>query len=413
MNKLDFFKSLLTNKKGISFFYFTACIGLIDIYFCHITKIGYPRHFLLIATLFSISIIIFHWTKTSPKYIDKIIYTFYIIVCVESLLSFLFSDSLFNDHNRKYVPVYYSENTNQYGSRRNGETYSLRKSEFKYYRKPNSLGYPDKEWNIPKDKNTIRIICLGDSFTEGDGAHADSTYVKFLYRSLQRKAYNIEMFNAGNCGSDPFFNFKGLQDKIAAYQPDIILQSFTPNDFYQDFMVRGGNERFNSDGTVSYNKAPWWEKLFASSYILRISIFIFGGYNNFLIEKSRRQAIEKDMRLKSIQLFQIYQEYTLKKNIDLIVFSIPCKSDFELDKPINIFHQKFDASFRKFNLKYYNILPCYNNYLEKSNTSYEEYYWKKDGHHNAKGYEMMAKCLEEIVIPVIEKRVANTNTLVN
>lgn len=412
MNKLDFFKSLLTNKKGISFFYFTACIGLADLYFHDIGKIGFLSHLLLIATLFSISIILFHLANTDPKRIDKVIYLFYIILFVESVL-FFFSDTLFNDYSRKYIPMYYSDNINSYSSRKDSLPYYLTKSEFQYYRKPNSLGYPDKEWNIKKDTNTIRIVCLGDSFTEGDGADMDSTYVKFLTRSLQKKIPRIEILNAGNCGSDPFFNFKGLQDKIAVYQPDIILQSFTPHDFYQDFFIRGGNERFNSDSTVSYKKAPWWERFFAASYILRISMFTIGGYNGFMIKKSDLPVIEKDMEQKSIQLFKAYREFARNRNIDLIVYSIPSKADFELHKETAPFHQKFDKPFHDFNLHYYNILPCYKDYIRNNNSTFDNYYWKKDGHHNAKGYKMMAKCLEEIVTPVIEKRIASKNTLVN
>jgi lysophospholipase L1-like esterase len=72
-----------------------------------------------------------------------------------------------------------------------------------------------------------------------------------------------------------------------------------------------------------------------------------------------------------------------------------------------------ESSFSKFNLKFYNLQPCYEDEFHANHTNPQDYYWKYDGHHNAKGYEMMAKCLEEIITPLIEKRVENQNTLVN
>src|SRR5690606_15926401 len=77
-----------------------------------------------------------------------------------------------------------------------------------YKRQTNSLGYSDIEWNIKKDTNEIRILCIGDSFTEGDGTPIDSTYVKLLEENFHKNGYtNVNIMNAGKCGSDPFFGY--------------------------------------------------------------------------------------------------------------------------------------------------------------------------------------------------------------
>ncbi|MCO5247754.1 MAG: hypothetical protein M9887_02225 [Chitinophagales bacterium] len=54
--------------------------------------------------------------------------------------------------------------------------------------------------------------------------------------NLNKKYKNIEVLNAGKRGSDPFFNFKLLEDKLIEYQPDMVIQSFTANDYYYDFL---------------------------------------------------------------------------------------------------------------------------------------------------------------------------------
>ncbi|MCO5247753.1 MAG: hypothetical protein M9887_02220 [Chitinophagales bacterium] len=52
-------------------------------------------------------------------------------------------------------------------------------------RKQNSLGLSDKEWIKEKPTGTYRIICLGDSFTEGDGVDYEHSYVQALQRKSQ------------------------------------------------------------------------------------------------------------------------------------------------------------------------------------------------------------------------------------
>jgi lysophospholipase L1-like esterase len=122
--------------------------------------------------------------------------------------------------------------------------------------------------------------------------------------------------------------------------------------------------------------------------------------------------IINDCKLKTVELFKNYKELTSKNNTDLITFTFPVFNQLSnLDN--NEFHLEMNNEFSKFNLKFYNLQPCYDDEIKANYTDPQDYYWKIDGHHNAKGYEMMAKCLEEIVTPLIEKRIENQNTLVN
>lgn len=285
------------------------------------------------------------------------------------------------------------------------------KEEFVFEREYNSLGFSDKEWNLNKNNN-IRVLCLGDSFTEGDGVSADSSYVSILRNHLKNKFPNIEVMNAGNCGSDPFFNYKVYDDILQYYHPDLVIQEFSYNDFYSDILVRGGFERFVNDSTIQFRKAPKWEKLYAYSYIFRILTHSIGGYNYQLVKENEMPKIINDYKLKTIELFKNYKTLTSKNETELITFTFPVV--FQLNNNQNIdFYNEMDSSFSKFGLNFYNLQSCYEDEIKSSHTKPQDYYWKIDGHHNAKGYEMMAKCIEEIITPVIEKRLENQNTLVN
>mgnify|MGYP001557701903 CR=1 FL=1 len=90
---------------------------------------------------------------------------------------------------------------------RPGDSIEMVTQEFVFRRKFNAEGFSDKEWKKQKDSNEVRIITLGDSFTEGDGTVYDSCYPKVLEELLQKEfpEAKINVMNAGHCGSDPWF----------------------------------------------------------------------------------------------------------------------------------------------------------------------------------------------------------------
>jgi hypothetical protein len=64
----------------------------------------------------------------------------------------------------------------------------LRKTEFTHFRTINSLGLTGPEPVLAKARGEYRILVLGDSFTEGVGAPADSTWARVVERALSASA---------------------------------------------------------------------------------------------------------------------------------------------------------------------------------------------------------------------------------
>ena len=50
----------------------------------------------------------------------------------------------------------------------------------------------------------IKIVCIGDSFTDGFGI--DGSYRKFLYNGLTKKGYNINMVGSKNGGGTTYID---------------------------------------------------------------------------------------------------------------------------------------------------------------------------------------------------------------
>ncbi len=268
----------------------------------------------------------------------------------------------------------------------------LTKPEFSFWRPTNSLGFGDMEWNKKKTPNQKRILSLGDSFTEGDGAPYDSTYVALLQQKMNANGSNCYFMNAGVCGSDPCNNYIFLKNRLLIYKPDVILQVFGTNDLNTDIIFRGGLERFQKNGTQKFTDPPWWEPLYAISYISRI-FFSKAGYNELLHKNTFN--VEETIKLNN-QFIALLDEYIAlcdQNNISLILVIRPDKEEIHSNTYQYNYNTILNYLKTKKQVKVFDLLPAYRTYIAKTKTQVADYFWKEDGHHNAKGYYMMAECL--------------------
>ncbi len=343
-----------------------------------------------------------HWLKISWYESIKFIVVIYLII--ELTIIFIRPNAIYESKNFGQYPAFYeTKGESQYGIiAKPNQNYHLESSEFSFERTANSFGIADTEWSNKKPEGTVRILCLGDSFTEGNGAVADSTYPAFLKR--KNSLLNIEWINAGRVASDPVYDFKLLRDKLIRLQPDIILQSFTVNDLYFDMIQRGGPERFLTNGKMKFSKNYWWEPIYAASLTARILIQAIGGYDKYLIRQEEYPKLKLEAEEKAVRLFREYKDFAEAHQIKLVVFTFPFIRDFLGHSDTDFFHKKLQRKFASFNLNFSNLQPCYEEYIRVHGGTYKDYYWQIDGHHNAKGYEMMAGCIEEILLPVLNSQ---------
>lgn len=278
----------------------------------------------------------------------------------------------------------------------NGNSHQVRKSEFTLFRYTNTLGFPDSEWPIQKTTRK-RILAIGDSFTEGDGAVKDSCYPTLLGNILNAYSDTAtwEVMNAGVCGSDPVFGYMNLQDRLLKYRPDIVFQTFSQNDIADDFRIRGGFERFQTDNTLRYKPLPWWFYPASFSHIavrvlsvLRISNPSIGNCSPAFLREA--ETIQKDFVTR-------YDSLAGANHLTIVMVLLPMRHETKSGKyqyDFSYFRSLVAASK---NLKMYDLLPCYQDKIKQSGKNPAAYYWVKDGHHNADGYKMMAECIAAYV----------------
>ena len=86
---------------------------------------------------------------------------------------------------KKNEPYVHSPNQELY--------YEDRHKEFWYKLSCNSLGLRDIEHTIKKEKNEFRILCLGDSFTEGYGVDFEDSWPRQLSRIFEEKGVSTKI----------------------------------------------------------------------------------------------------------------------------------------------------------------------------------------------------------------------------
>lgn len=258
--------------------------------------------------------------------------------------------------------------------------------EFKYRRLTNSEGICDIEHTKEKASDLLRILTLGDSFTEGIGAPEDSSWPHQLQNKLQADSayqHRIEIINGGVSGSDPFFDYMLLKIKLLNYHPDFVTMSVSKQDF-EDYCARGGMERFQSDSTLSFKKPPWYELIFKSSFLCRFFVLT---------------VLQKDfLYLNKIEKEKLFQKYLIDLRSLIYETNKLCKDKhIPFLLIIRVEYWEFYSHYNfalDLNIKDMPQVGLYDYFLQHTDISdiknRGKYYWIKDGHHNSTGYGIYA-----------------------
>ena len=263
--------------------------------------------------------------------------------------------------------------------------------EFNYKVSSNSLGLPDREYSLSKAPHSLRIAAFGDSFTEGFGAVADSSWPRLLQTLLSKTdTDSVEVMNCGISGSDPVYEYMLLKKKILQYHPDMVIVAINRTDI-EDCIVRGGFERFRPDSTVRYVDPPWWEYIYAHSFLFRTIIGSGLHYNYLLLSRTEFKARHQ----KAIQILEQATDsisaLCQQNNCRLIFVFHPIGQDL----PENRMETQPILDYaRTKGFTTVNILNYFVNNGVNISTS-DKYYWPIDGHNKPSGYLLIARALAE------------------
>ncbi len=288
-----------------------------------------------------------------------------------------------------YSSYYNQRSTKRFMSYPPNDSFWMDHKEFRYRYFTNRMGVRERNIENPKPAGTFRLIMMGDSFTEGMGAPYDSSWVRqFEQRLISSNCHNIEVFNFGISGADPFEAFTLFNDSLVKYSPDLAVYCMNKSDL-DDYIFKGGFERYQPDGTMKYRSGPWFETFYRYSHVARyIVISIFGKSQNLVDPNEKKTSITPITKC-----FLKWQQECRKKGISFFVIQHPEEED--INNPANdytnaVFSMLADT-LSALNLHYHDIYKS----VKKVSANKNDYYWPTDGHFNSKGYTIMGNAIYE------------------
>jgi len=268
----------------------------------------------------------------------------------------------------------------------------LRKTEFTAENSSNSEGLVDAETPVEKAPGEFRILTLGDSFTEGVGASVDRSYPAVLRRLLSARPGQMTytVMNAGISGSDPVFAIELLRRRLLKYQPDLVLMMINSSDV-DDLKRLGGFDRFAPNGQLRERPLPWWTGLFERSHLLRAFVLKVLHYDWNLHSPDEARAGTQDAIQDLIQSGIVATRLAAENGFKLIVIVQPTWWDVQSRTMIPELVE-VENGLRSAEVDYADLLPYF--VAELPTPVPLDYYWPKDFHFTAKGYEILARAVQ-------------------
>lgn len=260
------------------------------------------------------------------------------------------------------------------------DTMEYFRGDFTYRRTSNHIGTTETKTD-PNDTSTHKILCLGDSFTEGIGTEADSAWPRALERNINMcTPVRYQIYNAGIAGSDPVYEYHLLRHKLWDTKWDAVIFCVNNTDI-PECNIRGGMERFRGD-SVQFNTPPFWEPLYATSYFVRFLILNVLHYDWTFRSSEQQMQATRDLS----KVLHLAEQELSKKGCTMMVVVHPLSYDILGHG----YMQEFDTL--RLCIKDLHPLDLYP-YLADSihidSSNYTKFYWKNDGHFNGTGYQII------------------------
>src|SRR5437870_3389065 len=96
--------------------------------------------------------------------------------------------------------------------------------------KINSKGLREREIPYERTPSVLRILMLGDSFTEGWGVPFEQTFAKRIERLYAARGTPAEVINAGVGNYNTVMEVNYFLEEGHKYRPDIVVLNYVPND---------------------------------------------------------------------------------------------------------------------------------------------------------------------------------------
>ncbi|NWF73553.1 MAG: hypothetical protein HXY51_11010 [Nitrospirae bacterium] len=279
----------------------------------------------------------------------------------------------------------------------------------------NSHGFRDREYPLVPTSGTVRILCLGDSLTFGDGVAIEDTYPKRLEALLQESGgHKFEVINTGVPSYDTWQEITFFKTKGAQFEPHIVVLGFYGNDIVPRPEVV--KTSLSSDGTL---KRKGFGGVFPDEvvHILKGSRFLLflkdriGKLINSIqpsLEYRHQRALLEGQPDEFVEQGWQEVESSLKEMAELqrrhdfrfVIMGFPMAEQLLHEHPQAQYPARLKRIAEKLDIPFVDLQPVFKREFEGFGSLFIEW----DGHPNPRAYRIVAEELSRVLLPMLKEQ---------
>jgi GDSL-like Lipase/Acylhydrolase family len=268
--------------------------------------------------------------------------------------------------------------------------------------KTNSFGLRNGEISLEPTANTVRILCLGDSLTFGNGVRFEDTYPKVLEGELNTEELGkYEVINGGVPGYDTWQEIAYLKRDGVHFKPELVVIGVYANDIVPKpanisriIDSTGFTRKQGLVGLLSYNMIHFLKR----SRLLLLLRDRFGKLMN-RVSPSPEYQHQDSLLNGSIDTFvqrgwnevdnsfEELSNLSKKYQFDVVLVLFPMADQVMRNYPTASYPSKVKAIAKKYHLRFVDMTPAF----VKSFKGFGSLFIEWDGHPNRNAYQITAR----------------------
>ena len=249
----------------------------------------------------------------------------------------------------------------------------------------NSMGLRDPERALAKPAGALRVLCLGDSCTFGEGVRAEDAYParleRLLAESLAPRA--VEAWNAGVQAYGTAEAVELLATRLLVTQPDVVTLGFFLND-------ATGFERTIAEFTAALEPAPLSRLARASRVVETIERARHAAEIERRFVETTRASFRSDGFERCRAGFRRLRELADRHGFRALVLVLPALMDLDGDYPFEAEHALVLAALEEAGCEALDLLPSFRGLDART-----VWVHPTDHHPNARAHALVAERLAE------------------
>lgn len=274
-------------------------------------------------------------------------------------------------------------------------SFTIRQPEFTYVVRTNSAGVRDDEHPVEKASEELRIAVLGDSFVASHGVDWEHAWTEVLERGLSAELGRpVTVLAGGVPGHDPVFSFHLLRQRLLPYRPDVVVLVVNPSDVH-DVMLRGGLDRYTSDGWVRPPPPSRKEWLLARSHLARALLITTSRQPNAALTLTRMTDAQIARACEELTDAAVaIAELGRAEGFETLVLSQPLMNDLTGPGGPGILAPVLPLAVAR-GVRAVDLQPWFVARLEGRRVA--DVFFPVDQHFNEEGYALLAEAVKEVL----------------